>query len=125
MGAVAFDTLRFVHRLRDSGFSETQAEAVAEAVKEVQDGVAEERVTRAELHNESASLHSEFATFQDEVRTEFAAVRSEMKSEFAAVRAEMREMELRLKYDLTVRLGAMMAAFVAIMTAVMKFLLLP
>lgn len=34
MTAITFDTLKFVRKLRDAGFDEKQAEAVAEAFKE-------------------------------------------------------------------------------------------
>ncbi|KAF0135443.1 MAG: hypothetical protein FD153_2105 [Rhodospirillaceae bacterium] len=32
--AVAFDILQFAHRLRESGFTEQQADAVTQAIKE-------------------------------------------------------------------------------------------
>lgn len=34
MAAIAFDTLKFVRRLRDAGFEEKQAESLADAFKE-------------------------------------------------------------------------------------------
>jgi hypothetical protein len=34
MASVGFDTLRFAKRLRDAGFSEVQAETVADALRE-------------------------------------------------------------------------------------------
>jgi hypothetical protein len=34
MTTITFDTLKFVHRLRDAGIPESQAEAIAEAFKE-------------------------------------------------------------------------------------------
>jgi hypothetical protein len=34
MTAITFDTLKFMHRLRDSGIPEQHAEAIAEAFKE-------------------------------------------------------------------------------------------
>ena len=36
MTAVTFDTHKFIRRLRDAGFEESQAEAVAEAFQEAQ-----------------------------------------------------------------------------------------
>jgi len=36
MAAVTFDTYKFIRRLREAGFEERQAEAVAEAFKEAQ-----------------------------------------------------------------------------------------
>jgi hypothetical protein len=34
MASITFDTLRFVHRLKDSGVPESQAEAIAEAFRD-------------------------------------------------------------------------------------------
>lgn len=34
MATITFDTLKFVHRLRESGMPETQAEAIAEALRD-------------------------------------------------------------------------------------------
>ena len=39
------------------------------------------------------------------------------KGDISGIRADLREMELRLKYDLTLRLGGMIAAGVAFLTA--------
>ena len=38
MGAIRFDTLQFVQHLIKAGIDEQEAEAVAEAVRDVQDG---------------------------------------------------------------------------------------
>ena len=38
------------------------------------------------------------------------------------LRRDLKEMEIRLKYDLTLRLGAMMAASIAIVAALVKLL---
>lgn len=37
MSAISFDTLQFVQRLRKAGINEGEAEAIAEAVRDVQD----------------------------------------------------------------------------------------
>lgn len=41
-------------------------------------------------------------------------------SQELATKADLRELELRLKHDLTLRLGAMMAAAVAIVAALLR-----
>ncbi len=47
MTAITFDTLKFVHRLRESGIPETQAEAIAEAFKDASGGA--ELATKADI----------------------------------------------------------------------------
>ena len=44
------------------------------------------------------------------------------KEDIAMLQRDMKEMELRLKHDLTLRLGGMMAAAVAIVAALNKLL---
>lgn len=69
---MAIDTLKVARRLREAGFTEPQAEAVAEAVRDGADD-------------------AELATKQD-----LTLLSTELRAEIAAVRAEMREMEQRL-----------------------------
>jgi hypothetical protein len=54
MATITFDTLKFVHRLRDAGFPEGQAEAIAEAFKDAS-GEAD-LVTKTDLHTGLAEL---------------------------------------------------------------------
>ncbi|KAF0138103.1 MAG: hypothetical protein FD153_1515 [Rhodospirillaceae bacterium] len=96
MTTITFDTLRFVRTLRDAGVEERQAEAIADAVKE-------------------AASDSDLATKAD-LRTEVAAVRADLHTEVAAVKADLQV----LKYELTIRMGGMIAAGVAVLAA-MKF----
>lgn len=117
MSSVAFDTLKFVHRLRGAGFPEPQAEAVAAAFQDAQgesematkrdlaemegrltaesaayraETKAEFVAVRAELSEMEGRLRAESAAFRAETKAEFAAIRAETKTEFAAVRAELR-----------------------------------
>ena len=85
---MAIDTLKLARRLREAGFNETQAEAVADAVREGTESA--ELATRSDLALTTAAL-----------RAEMAELRSEMRAEFAAVRAEMRELEQRLILRIT------------------------
>jgi DNA-binding transcriptional MerR regulator len=69
---MAIDTLKVARRLREAGFNEAQAEAVAAAVQESSEG--SDRATKGDLTVQSV----------------------ELRAEIAAVRSEMREMEQRL-----------------------------
>ena len=80
---MAIDTLKVARRLREAGFNEAQAEAVAVVVQEGSEGA--DLATKADLTVQSV-----------EVRAEIAAQGAELRAEIAAVRSEMREMETRL-----------------------------
>jgi hypothetical protein len=59
MTAITFDTLKFMHRLRDAGMPEPQAEAIAEAFKEAS-GEAE-LVTKRDLQIELAPIKADIS----------------------------------------------------------------
>jgi len=67
-----------------------------------------------------------FTDAQAEVQAETLASiideRLATKKDIHDLRRDMKEMELRLKHDLTLRLGAMMAASIAIITALVKLI---
>jgi hypothetical protein len=69
---MAIDTLKVARRLREAGFNEAQAEAVAVAVQESSEGA--DLATKGDL----------------------SVQRVELRAEIAALRSEMREMETRL-----------------------------
>src|SRR4051794_6559517 len=74
---MAIDTLKLARKLREAGFNETQAEAVADAVREGAEGA--DLVTKSDL----------------------ALTTAELRAEIAALRADMREMEQRLILRIT------------------------
>ncbi len=49
--AVAFDTPKFVRRLRDAGVDEKQAEAFSEAIREVQYAQLQELATKGDIRD--------------------------------------------------------------------------
>ena len=87
-----FDTLAYSQRLKAAGFTDAQAEVLAEANREM---VADEMVTKS-------FLQSELAGAINQLRLEF--------------RTEMKELEMRL----TLRMGAIAVAVVAALTAIIK-----
>jgi len=59
MTTITFDTLKFAERLIDSGMPEKQAKALAEAQAEINEANLEELVTKSDLKNELAPIHSD------------------------------------------------------------------
>jgi hypothetical protein len=105
-----FDTLAYAQRLKSVGFTDAQAEALAEANREM---IAEEMVTKAFLQSELGALRSELRAEINQVRTE---LRSELNQLRAELRTEVKEMEMRL----TLRMGAIAAVVVAALAAIIK-----
>ena len=98
-----FDTLAYSQRLKAAGFTDAQAEVLAEANREM---IADEMVTKSFVQSELALLRSEL---QSELATAINQLRTEL-------RAEMKEMEMRL----TSRMGAIAVAVVAALAAIIK-----
>jgi hypothetical protein len=94
MTAITFDTHKFVRKLKDAGFEEKQAEGVADAFRD------------AQAETETATKHDlkELELF--------------LKTDMQMLRGEMQAME----YRMTIKLGGMMAVFVAIVAALVKLL---
>ncbi|MFI3272789.1 MAG: coiled-coil domain-containing protein [Pseudomonadota bacterium] len=91
MVAITFDTLEFSKTLQNSGFSQEQADAMAQAQRKAMQEmlVAQQLATKGDLQE----------------------VRNELKGDLKD-----------LEYRITVRLGAMMAASIAIIATLVKLL---
>ena len=78
MATLTFDTLKFVERLTESGFSEPQARGMSSAIQEVQQANLSELATKADLQ----------------------AVKQELKSDMRALettlKSDIREMDARI-----------------------------
>ena len=98
-----------------------KTDRLAESMRAETDALKEDNASiRAEMHTENASLRSEIkagnASIRSELQAESASTRSEMQAGNASLRSEMQALELRM----TIRLGAIAVATVAV--AVAKFL---
>ncbi len=97
-----FDTHRAVKKLTGAGFSESQAEALIDAVGDEHEALA----TKADMLAVRADL-----------REEISALRAELKEDIVAVRADMQALELRI----TLRLGALVVA-AAVVLAILELI---
>lgn len=106
---MTFDTLSYARRLKQAGLPEAQAEAIADATREL---VVQEVATKAGL----AAL-----------KADIAAVKAELKADIAALRSDMAALEQRLtalietqSLRLTIRLGGLIAVGIAVLAAIIK-----
>ncbi|MEO5373377.1 MAG: CCDC90 family protein [Alphaproteobacteria bacterium] len=76
MAAITFDTLKFVHRLRDAGIPEPQAEAIAEAFKDASGGA--ELATRGDIARLEASTKADIKDIRSEMTLGFSKLQGEI-----------------------------------------------
>jgi hypothetical protein len=95
--AFAFDTLKFTQRLEQVGVGREQAIAHAELARDM---ILADSATRADLVDMEKALRADLKSFKGEID------------------GSLRELELRM----TVKLGAIIVAAVAVIAALQKFL---
>jgi vacuolar-type H+-ATPase subunit C/Vma6 len=123
---MGIDTLSIANRLKAAERDGRVAEEIALLFREVD----EERfrhlatredlertvaVVRADLERELALVRADLERGLAEVRAESRAEFEKMRLEFEKVRLEVKVAVAELKHDLTLRLGAMIAAAVAVL----------
>jgi len=109
LGGMTFDTLSYARRLKQAGLPEAQAEAIADATREL---VVQDVATKADI----AALKSDIAGLRAELKSDIAGVRSEMSALDQRLTALIETQGLRL----TVRLGGLIAVGIAILAAIIK-----
>ena len=137
--AHTIDTLKLFDDLKES-FTEEQAHKLSVIFKLSIEGSLDELATKQNVVDSTASTQQAIAKVTSDVEREIEALRAETQQAIAEVKRDIEElrievrrdaqaMELRLKnemqqikYDLTMRMGAMLAASIGIITALMKLL---
>jgi uncharacterized protein involved in exopolysaccharide biosynthesis len=135
---MSFDSLTFARRLKSAGFTEAQAEALADANREMvvqdtatKDDIASVKTDIASVKTDIASVKTEIAVVEQKLHTEIAAVEQKLRTEIASseqkLRTEIASLEQKFltiienqTLRLTVRLGVMLAAGLSIATALIK-----
>jgi hypothetical protein len=122
MTTVAFDTLRFSQRLAEAGLAGPQAAGVAAATAEAVGELVAQLATKSDLALLRQELRAEQAALRQELRTEQAALRQELRTDISALRHEVKGDIAQLELRMTIKLGSMMAAAVALTAALTKLL---
>ena len=108
MAAIHFDIHPLVKTPQDSGFEQKQAEAVATAFREAQDQ--SEPITRQDINKLEIELR--------EVKMDIKGLDTEIKSLEKGLKSDMQALE----YRMTLKLGAMMAASITLVAAIIKLM---
>ena len=106
--AIAFDTHRFVKRLTDCGFTEQQAETLAD-----------EHVT---LLNGNLATKADIEALQQATKADIEALRQATKADIEALRQETRTLIAAAKYDLAKWLVGTLIAQGALIVTLIKLL---
>ncbi len=126
-----FNTLKYAKMMEDVGFSREQSETSVRILVEVMD---EKLATKIDLKNLEVVLKSDIQELRYEMHETTTELRAEMKELGTELRAEIKDLDVRmghqfqnvdskieqLKSDLTIRMGTMLAASIAILTAIQK-----
>jgi len=107
-GAIAFDTLAYVKKLKEAGVPEAQAEVQAETFAEIID---ERLATKQGMKELEAALKRDLKELE-------VALKRDLKELETTLKRDMKELEMRL----TIRLGIMMTAGIVIVATLVKLL---
>ena len=99
MSTITFDTHKFVRTLKDAGFPEPQAEAISSAFQ-------------------NAYTEADLATKRDHLKELEYALKRDLKETESLLKRDMLELEQRL----TIKLGGMMMAAIAVVATLVKLL---
>jgi putative ubiquitin-RnfH superfamily antitoxin RatB of RatAB toxin-antitoxin module len=114
--------IKILHKLRDAGFTEKQAEAQIEFISELTESSIATKSDIAEVKKEISDLAKELGIFKLEVKKDTESLDSGLRKEMDNLRAEVKKDLEILKSDLTVRITFIMSGLLALFAAVDKFL---
>jgi biopolymer transport protein ExbB/TolQ len=129
MSAIAFDTLKFAKRLKEAGFTEQQAEALADAEAEF---IEQNLATKRDIDD----IKRDIADVKRDIKELEVTLRNEIKQLDVTLRSEIKQLDVKieqirsdlardlkdLEYRMTIKLGTMMVVAVAAMATLVKLL---
>jgi predicted phage-related endonuclease len=133
MSAIAFDTLKFAKRLKEAGFTEQQAEALADAEAEF---IEQNLATKRDIADVKRDIKELEVTLRNEIKQLHVTLRNEIKQLDVTLRSEIKQLDVKieqirsdlardlkdLEYRMTIKLGTLMLVAVAAMATLVKLL---
>jgi hypothetical protein len=111
MNAIAFDTLKFAKRLKEAGFTEQQAEALADA--------------EAEFIEQNLATKRDIADIKRDIKELEVTLRTEIKQlevKIEQIRSDLVRDMKDLEYRMTIKLGTLMVVAVGAIATLVKLL---
>ncbi len=136
MTAVAFDTYALVRRLKASGLSEDQAEAITGVLKDGRESDLASLATKVDLRESEVALRSDLRETENRLKTDLRETEDRLDAKIsdlslkiadlshrvdlglAAGRADLKLLEQRM----VVKLGTLAAAGIGILIAAIRYL---
>jgi len=109
MSAISFDTLKFAKRLKEAGFTEQQAEALADA--------------EAEFIEQNLATKRDIADLKRDIKELEVTLRSDIKQldlKIEQTRSDLARDLKDLEYRMTIKLGTLMVVAVGAMATLAK-----
>jgi hypothetical protein len=138
MTTVTFDTLKFANTLKAAGVDARQAEAEAFALSEILEVNMEKLATKSDLELLRAAMRSDMESLKiatkhdieslrsdtkadiESLKTDIESLRSDTKADIASLKASTRTDLAQLELRMTLKFGAMLAAAVGVLIAVLR-----
>ena len=124
--AIAFDTHRFVKRLTDSGFTEKQAETLAEEHVALLNGnlatKADIEAVRGDVAKVEAALKADIEAVRGDVAKVEAALKADIAKVEAGLKADIAKVEAGLKADIAKVEGGLKADIAAVKADLLKWM---
>ncbi len=98
-GAIAFDTHRFVKRLTETGFTEAQAEALADEQVTLLNG---NLATKQNLLETKGDLERQLAELKGDLERQIAEVKGDLERQIAEVKGDLERQIAEVKADVLV-----------------------
>jgi len=124
--AIAFDTLKFAKRLKEAGFTEQQAEALAAAEAEF---VEENLATKRDLKELEVALKRDIKELEVALKRDIKELDLKIEQVRVELTREIKELETKLardlkdlEYRMTIKLGAMLVVAAGVMATLPKLL---
>ena len=116
--AIAFDTHRFVKRLTENGFTEQQAEVLADEQIQLLNTNLATQADVATIRREIATIQREIEVLRQETKADIEVLRQETKASLAGVQRDIAE----VKSDLTKWMVGALIAQGGVIVALLKLL---
>ena len=119
MTAIAFDTLKFAKRLKEGGFTDQQAEALAQAEAEF---IEQNLATKRDLKELEIALKRDIEELRGGGERNIEELRTGVKRDIEELRADLKRDMKEMEYRMTIKLGAMSVVAVGGMATLVKLL---
>ena len=121
-GMFAFDTLAFVKKLRGAGYTDAQAEALAEAQVEVFQRMLESTLATKDDINEVRAEINEVRAEIKALKTEIGQVKTQLQSEIGQVKTQLHGEIAQAVKDMKIWFGSMLVVAVTAIATLTKVL---